>query len=369
MAGAALKRLERAWRAAWMRALARLLPRSRGGTPDWSARPHKVLYMRYDRIGDMILATPLIEAIATSHPTITVDVLASPGNAAVLDGNPHVRRVHTFDAKRRSAYWRTLRTLRRERYDAVVDDHAAMRKASLTMIFVMLATGARHRIGVAGQENEFIYTVPVPPSPPAHQLEMASVIARVFGVEPNLDRWRPAIALTEQERKWGEGRWREIEERSGSAEPRRLLMNVSAAIAKRRWPIERYIAVAREIRRRHADLAIGVIGAPGEQDVVRAVAQSAAATPLETASVRHAFAVVAGADAVFTPDTSITHAAVAFEIPVAVFILTASAAYVPWRVPHRLVWVHERTFADLPSEPVIEALDDLLSTVTRRPRR
>ena len=352
----------------WMRALARLLPRARHGVPDWSARPYKVLYLRYDRIGDMILATPLIRAIATSHPTITLDVLASPGNAPVLDASPHVRRVHTFDAKRRSRYWRTLRALRRERYDAVVDDHAAMRKASLTMIFVMLAVGARHRIGVAGQENEFIYTVPVRPEAASHQLEMASVIARVFGVEPDLDRWRPSIVLTQAERERGESRWRDVESRSGTPRPRRLLMNVSAAIAKRRWPSERYIAVAQEIRRRHEDLAIAVIGAPGQQDIVRAVAAAAGASALDTPGVRDAFAVVAGADAVFTPDTSITHAAVAFEIPVAVFILTSSAAYVPWRVPHRLVWVHERTFADLPAEPVIQAVNDLLASVERRAR-
>ena len=349
-----------------MRGLARLLPRPRGGVPDWSERPFRVLYMRYDRIGDMILATPLIRAIATSQPTITLDVLASPGNAPVLHGNPYVRRVHTFEAKRRSTHWGTLRTLRHERYDAVVDDHAAMRKASLTMIFVMLATGARHRIGVGGQENEFIYTIPVPPATPGHQLEMASVIARVFGVEPDLDRWRPTIVLTRAEREWGAARWRDVEAQNEVANPRRLLMNVSAAIAKRRWPSERYIAVAQEIRRRHPDLAIGVIGAPGEQHVVRAVADSAGATALETPNVRDAFSLVAGADAVFTPDTSITHAAVAFEIPVALFILTSSAAYVPWRVPHRLVWVHERTFADLCAEPVIEAVDDLLRIVQRR---
>ena len=367
MAAPALKRLERAWKSLWMRGLARLLPRSRGDIPDWGARPFKVLYMRYDRIGDMILATPLIRAIATSHPTITVDVLASPANAPVLDGNPHVHRVHRFAAKDKSGYWRTLRALRRERYDAVVDDHAAVRKASLTMIFVMLATGARHRIGVSGQENEFIYTIPVQPAPPGHQLEMAAVIAPVFGVQPDLERWRPQIALSDDERSRANERWREIESRAGTSR-RRLLINVSAAIAKRRWPGERYIAVGREIRRRHPDLAIAVIGAPGEREIVRAVAGAANATAVETPRVRDAFALVAAADAVFTPDTSITHAAVAFDVPVALFILTSSDAYVPWRTEHRLVWVRERSFADLPAEPVIEALDDLLSVVEPRVR-
>jgi ADP-heptose:LPS heptosyltransferase len=364
-----LKRLERAWKAAWMRALARCLPRARGAAPDWGARPYKVLYMRYDRIGDMVLATPLIRAIATSHATITLDVLASPANAPVLEGNPHVRRVHRFDSRRKAGYWRTLRALRRERYDAIVDDHAAVRKASLTMIFVMLATGAKHRIGVAGQENEFVYTIPVPPAVAGHQLEMAAVIARVFGIEPDFDRWRPAIALTSGERAWGADRWLEIEARATVGQPRRLLVNVSAAIAKRQWPSERYVAVVREIVRRHPDLAIGMIGAPREGDTVRAIAAATGATAVETPRVRDAFALVAGADAVFTPDTSITHAAVAFEVPVALFILTSSAAYVPWRIPHRLVWVQERTFADLPWEPVVDALDELLRTVASRSRR
>lgn len=351
-----------------MRALAYMLPRAQGEMPDWGAKPYKVLYMRYDRIGDMILATPLIRAIATSHPMLTVDVLASPANAPVLEGNPHVRRVHLFQSKRKGHYLRTLRALRKERYDAIVDDHAAVRKASLTMIFVMLATGARHRIGVAGQENEFIYTIPVAPAPPGHQIEMAAVIARVFGVEPDLNDWRPSIALSMAELEGGEGRWQQIEHASSITKPRRLLMNVSAAIAKRRWPSERYVAVAKAVRARHPDIVIAVIGAPGEWNTVREIASACGATAVDTGTVRDAFALVAAADAVFTPDTSITHAAVAFQIPVALFILTSSAAYVPWRVPHRLVWVKERSFADLEAAPVIDAVDSLLRDAKRRQR-
>jgi ADP-heptose:LPS heptosyltransferase len=221
---------------------------------------------------------------------------------------------------------------------------------------------------VAGQENEFIYTIPVPPAPKGHQLEMAAVIARVFGVEPDLAHWRPQITLSDAEHAHADKRWRAVESRSASAAPRRLLVNVSAAIAKRRWPIERYIDVVRQIRLRHPDLAVAVIGAPDERETVRVVAEAANAMPVDTPRVRDAFALVAHADAVFTPDTSITHAAVAFDIPVALFILTASDAYVPWRTRHRLVWVHERTFANLPSEPVIQAVDDLLQGTELRAR-
>lgn len=367
MAAGPLKRLEYAWREAWMAALGRLMPRPESGEiPDWGSRPFKVLYMRYDRIGDMILATPLLRAIATSHPGITVDVLASPINAPILAGNPHVRRVHLFDKRDRANFPRVLRALRAEGYDAIVDDHAAVRKASLTMIFVMLATGARHRIGVGGQENEFIYTIPVPPGPPGHQLEMASVLARVFDVEPDWERWRPQVELTDAERGAAEERWQRVERESGLAGPRRLLVNLSATHAARRWPDERFVETIRTVRQRHRDLAVGVIGSPAERGSVDTVGRLAGVTPVHTPSVRDAIALVSLADMVFTPDTSITHAATAFEVPVVVMLRAIAAPYLPWRVPYRAIWGEAAAFSDLPVERLVGALDELLAETAAR---
>lgn len=366
MAPGPLKRLEVAWRDAWMAALARILPHSEGGLPDWGARPYTVLYLRYDRIGDMVLATPLIRAIATSHPGITVDVLASPVNAPVLQGNPHVRRVLTFDKRDRPGFLRVMRQLRAARYDVIVDDLAAARSASLTRTLLMLAANAPHRIGVAGQASEFIYTHAEPPGPPGHQVEIASVIARAFGVEPEWDAWRPRVYLTEAERAVAEERWVRVDRESGVAEPRRLLVNLSASHSSRRWPDERFVETIRALRQRHRDLAVGVMGAPAERASVDTVARLAGVTPIQAPSIREAFAVVAAADVVFTPDTSITHAATAFEKPVAVMLRRVLEHFLPWRVSYRAIWVESETFAGLPAERVIGALDDLLAEVPLR---
>ena len=60
----------------------------------------RVLFLRHDRAGDMILSTGVMRAIARSHPTITLDVLASPANAALLDGADYVGDVIVFDKRR-----------------------------------------------------------------------------------------------------------------------------------------------------------------------------------------------------------------------------------------------------------------------------
>src|SRR5947199_10763739 len=92
-----LKRLEQSWNRLFIRVLGRLMPAAPSEKPDWGARPHRVLYLRHDKIGDMIVSTSLIAAIAQSHPTITLDVLASPMKAPVVQCSPSVVDVIVCD--------------------------------------------------------------------------------------------------------------------------------------------------------------------------------------------------------------------------------------------------------------------------------
>ena len=57
----------------------------------------RVLFLRHDRVGDMIVSTGIMRAIARSHDTITLDVLASPSNAVLLEGADYVNDVIVFD--------------------------------------------------------------------------------------------------------------------------------------------------------------------------------------------------------------------------------------------------------------------------------
>ncbi|MGH7638576.1 MAG: glycosyltransferase family 9 protein, partial [Gemmatimonadaceae bacterium] len=77
---------------------------ARGERPDWRAAPYRVLFLRHDRIGDMILSTGILRAIAQSQPTIRLDVLASKTNAPVLSNEPYLNEVIPFDKKATRTY-------------------------------------------------------------------------------------------------------------------------------------------------------------------------------------------------------------------------------------------------------------------------
>jgi ADP-heptose:LPS heptosyltransferase len=307
----------------------------------------------------MIISTSLLEAIAQSHPTITLDVLASPANAPVLEGNPYISSVIVWDKTRPSGYARLFRELRRARYDAVVD--SMILAPSTTTLLLMLASGARHRIGIGGRINDYALTLRVPAAASAtHYIDRSAVLATAFGVSLDEMDWRPRIYLSDKERSDAELVWDgstpETDER-----PRRILINVSAGRRIRRWPDERFVQLIKHVRSTAPELSVLLISAPDESDRAISIAADGGARYAPTTNVRDALALVASTDMLVTPDTSIAHAASAFARPtVILFERGKEALWGRYRTPGRNVVNEDKTLATLPLEPVIDAVDELL---------
>ena len=66
-----------------------LLPRE----PDIS-RWRKLILVRTDRIGDMLVTTPCIRAIRQALPEVRLDMLASAHNVPAIYGNPYLDNIH-----------------------------------------------------------------------------------------------------------------------------------------------------------------------------------------------------------------------------------------------------------------------------------
>ena len=357
---AALKTTERAARRALLSAVAALAgARERAPLPDWGAAPHRALFLRHDRIGDMILSTGTLQAIARAQPAITLDVLASPLNAPVLAAAPGLGAVLTVRLKRPWTWPALVWRLRHARYDVVID--CMVTAPSLTTLLLILASGARHRVGVAGRGNDFVYDLPVEPAAAtAHMVEQIGALTRAFGLDPATADLAPRIVLTDRERDAAERCWHAAD--PGGTSPR-LLVNVSSGRAKRRWPDQRFVAVLRRVRERAPACRTLLIAAPDEAARAQAIARDGGATFVATASVRDAFALVARADRVFTPDTSIAHAASAFGRPAVVMYLAYKVAlWGLYGVPGASLESPDQSLASLPLEPVLDAVDALVSS-------
>jgi ADP-heptose:LPS heptosyltransferase len=330
----ALKQLERKAKGALLRVVGLALGGvRRPAVADWSSGPLRVLFIRHDGIGDVLMSTPLLRAIARAHPNVSIEVLTYPGPADALCNLPFLRAVHVFRSGRRLTYpLDVIKHIRRERYDAIID--GTVRRfvdgrefgghVTSGMVLLLLASRARHCVGMAGRENDFVYTIPVRASnAQAHHSRYTASLGLPFGVDPSAIDTRPAIVLSADERDQGERAWS-----AAGSEPARLLVNISSLNECRRWDDGAYAAVLRGIRRQRPDVRMGIIGGPGDEMRTTVLARDVGAIAM-VPPLRVAFGAVAAASVLLTPDTSIGHAAAAVGTPVVVMLPAGHEALVP----------------------------------------
>jgi len=365
------RRLQKAWRSLSMRALLRLLP-----VPDdlpnvadilSSGREVRVLYIRHDlKIGDLVMATGIMRAIANSSPNIKLDVLTSGQAAPVLFGNPHIRKLYVY---RRKDWWThpsLLLELRRANYDIVVDGRVNHIHRHATLPLFMIGTGCTVRIGAeCGHPRLYSCTVTVPPG--LHFVEQAACVVTPFGISVQETNFQPQIFLTDSELDLAETTWKSARARSHGNLG--LLVNISAAASTRRWPDERFIEVIQRAQRHRANPAIIVISSPRDNEAARQIADSAGVTAVATPGLRDAIAFVATCDLLLTPDTGIAHIASAFRKPTIDLLLDQPIApgptmrkdaFVPYKTPGRNVYSPDMDITSLGIAPVIEALEQEL---------
>jgi ADP-heptose:LPS heptosyltransferase len=105
----------------------------------------KVLIMRYDRLGDMVVTTALFAYFKKHIPDVQIDVVASPINAGILAYDSFVKNIWVFDGTERNqfkALWRGFRMrkqLRAERYDIVLC--AVFHKTTFAGLLANMFTG------------------------------------------------------------------------------------------------------------------------------------------------------------------------------------------------------------------------------------
>ena len=351
-----LKGVERFYKRVVTAIIARLMgPGARGERPDWRARPYRVLFLRHDRIGDMILSTGILRAIAESHPTIQLDVLASPINAPVLRHEAYVHDVVVFDRKKPLGFPAAFMDLRNRRYDAVID--CMVTAPSLTTLLLMLATGARYRIGVKAVGNDFAYTLPVPARESAnHIVDKLGALVTAFGLQPTAVDLRPRLRLTAEELERGDRIWRgETDDRPPVG--KKVLVNVSTGRSHHAWPDSRFVAVIRAVRDRVRNAEIIVVSSPADRGRAAQIAAEGGARLVEDRGIRDAMSIVAHADVVFTPDTSIAHVCSALGKTAVVLHPRGNAAiWGPYKTDGRTVDSLTGSVTDISAEVASEAL-------------
>ena len=114
----------------------------------------KILIIQTAFIGDVILATPLIETLRLQFPNTKIDFLVKNGNQNLLINHPNLNRVLVFDkSKKIKSLLALLKEIRKEKYDLVINLQRFFSSGLLTAF-----SGAKDKRGFKKNPLSFLFT-------------------------------------------------------------------------------------------------------------------------------------------------------------------------------------------------------------------
>lgn len=103
----------------------------------------KILVIRFSSIGDIIYTTPVVRCLKRQLPGAEIHYLTKPGFRFMLDNNPYVDKLHLLQDSLKD----TLRDLKAERFDYVIDLHNSLRSTLVKyQLGVKFSTFKKERI-------------------------------------------------------------------------------------------------------------------------------------------------------------------------------------------------------------------------------
>lgn len=110
----------------------------------------RILIVRTDRVGDVVMITPVIRELRRKFPDSFIAALTNPNSADVLTGNPHLNETITDDMSRQS-FFSVVSRLRSLKFTDGLLVMPTERAA-----YQMFLGGVKNRIGVGRKLYEVI---------------------------------------------------------------------------------------------------------------------------------------------------------------------------------------------------------------------
>ncbi len=275
-------------------------------------------------MGDILHALPAVTALRKAHPSWVIDWVVEPRWRALLSAEcattrdttlqPIVDRLHlapTKEWRRKPLSANTLQhirqmrsNLRAGRYDVVLDLQGSIRSAVIGRM-----AGTRRRIGEADPRERparWLFTERVG-TRGAHVIEQDVELAAAIAGD-TLDPSQPMLPVDPAAEAWAA-------ELVGTSGQPIALINPGAGWGAKRWPPERFAAVARALALRGLHVLINA--GPGEVALAGEIAQQSGGTAAVLApSLDQLIAVTRRVALVIAGDTGPLHLACALGKPV-----------------------------------------------------
>lgn len=332
----------------------------------------RILIFRQDRIGDMIITTPIFAKLKQINPALHICVLASPVNAELALADPNVDQVFIAE-KKLPALIRQILILRKENFDVLLN--FIFNRTTTIGLLAKLICPKGIKVSQGRQKYRFYFNhFSTLEHGRQHMCELyVKLVEQVFGIHfeakeylyqltipvpdrENVDAYLQQKGLT----RWGKGQFRH----------NYVVFNISSVDAVRSLSPEQALEILRHlchVKKINAVIVSAPSGNTQKKALVKQVnSELCFGFPDEGSATLLAVAdLIDSAAFVITPDTSIVHFASAMQTPVIGIYtpLKFTAEWYPFQVKNIIVSADEHMPAwQIPPERINKAIDQYIQT-------
>lgn len=234
----------------------------RKSIPETPKHPQRILLVKLDHIGDVLMTTPAIEMLRQAHPDAQIDVLVKQWSALVMENNPDINHVHILNAPwtcrpdQKDSWLAVLkkgRQLRGENYDVVVTFRGDLREN-----FLLWRIGSPIRVGYFSEGGGFFLTHDYPLNRKQHEVQrMATLLYQCRLIPAPNPIPAKKLALSP-----------EITPHPFLAALKRPIIGIhpGAASARKCMPAKKFADLI--VRLHDDDLSVILLGGPDEQNMI-----------------------------------------------------------------------------------------------------
>jgi len=225
----------------------------------------RILIVRTDRIGDVVLSIPVISMLRKACPEDHIAFLTRPYTRELLEGNPELNEIIGYDSGR-TGILPVLQTLRQKKFDIAILLHPTFRLALL-----LLLSGIPVRIGTGYRFYSFLFNRRVyfhRKRDEFHEAEfnlqmLKPLFQRINQIE--LSDCPPKVYPTASAREWAEDKLKKFQITN-----RLVVIHPGNGGNAPRWSLERFAKVAGRIQK-ELGAKILITGGAGEKDLCQKI--------------------------------------------------------------------------------------------------
>lgn len=275
----------------------------------------RILIVRTDRIGDVVLSTPVIKTVRRAIPDAYIAMMVAPAARELVEGNPGLDETIIFDKKKSGGLIGTLgfaSALRKRKFDTVFVLHPTTR-----VHLILWLSGIRQRIGL-DKKGGFLLTKKIAHTKQQgekHEIDYNLDLLRAAGIDVEGADRLPFVPVKKQDK---DSIGNILRENGFSDNAAFVVIHPGASCLSKRWPAERFASVADEVIKRFNKKIVIIAGA-NDGECGGKVADEMENESLNLSgdlSIGELAALLERADLLISNDSGPVHIAVALGVPV-----------------------------------------------------